>query len=160
MLENYPLIQYGGVNMVDITRRIVIHEEIKDQDTLFRSYIVKDGELPEDIAFNFYGKSEYNMIVLLVNNIIDPFYGWVLSSVEFEEFVRDKYGVDKVRDIHHHELNGEIVHSTVVGATPVSNYDYEFKLNEKKRRIKILKPVYISAFLDEYNKAINAEIGI
>lgn len=160
MLENYPLISYGGVNMVDITRRIVIHEEIKDQDTLFRSYIVKDGELPEDVAFNFYGDSNLNMIILLINSIVDPFYGWVLSSKEFEAYVRDKYGVDKVRDIHHHELKGDIVHSTVVGATPVTNYDHEFKLNEKKRRVKILKPEYISTFLDEYNRSINAEIGI
>ena len=154
MFLNTPLINYGGVNMVDITRRVAILNDIKDYSSIFQSYTIGDGQNAEDIAFNFYGNPQYHFIIFLMNDIIDPFFGWVLSSDEFDKFVRDKYGSDKLEDAHHYEIDGDIVPQDTTGSQLVSNYTYEFKENEKRRNIKILKPEYLTAFVDDYNKAI------
>ena len=39
---------------------------------------------------------------------------------------------------------------TVNPVVSVTNYDYEVKLNEEKRRIKILKPEYLSVFITDH----------
>lgn len=56
------------------------------------------------------------------------------------------------------DSNGNIV-SVVNKAVAVSNYDYEIKLNEEKRKILILRPEYVSVFVSDtrnmmkYNKS-------
>ena len=39
---------------------------------------------------------------------------------------------------------------TVNPVVSVTNYDYEVKLNDEKRRIKILKPEYLSVFITDH----------
>ena len=39
----------------------------------------------------------------------------------------------------------------------ITNYDYETKLNEEKRRIRILKPEYIGAFISEHKQIMKYE---
>ena len=40
--------------------------------------------------------------------------------------------------------------STVAGATAVTNLEYEQDLQDKKKQIKILKPLYLSQFKSEF----------
>ena len=159
MFLRTPTISYGGVDMVDITRRVAIHNDIKQYSTIFQEYVMQDGQNIEDIAYNFYGDAKYHFIILLMNDIIDPFYGVVLSSEEFDKHVRYIYGSDKLTDVHHWEVDDEIVPEDTQGAKMVSNYTYAFEENEKKRRIKILKPEYIPGFIEEYNKAIRSNVN-
>lgn len=46
------------------------------------------------------------------------------------------------------DSNGNIV-NVVNEAVAISNYDYEVKLNEEKRKILILRPEYVSVFVSE-----------
>lgn len=46
------------------------------------------------------------------------------------------------------DSNGNIV-SVVNEAVAISNYDYELKMNEEKRKILILRPEYVSVFVTE-----------
>lgn len=49
------------------------------------------------------------------------------------------------------------VQSTVVNfGNPVTNYTFEDRENEKKRRIKVLKPQYIDAVIAEFNRKIES----
>lgn len=155
MFSLYPIINYKKIPIVDITRRMVINNNIKQSVSIFQDYIVKDGENIEDVSFNFYGNSNYAMILLLMNDIIDPFYGWCLSNSELDKLMKDNYGQQNIHNVHHYEKNGDIVSSDVVGAKQVSNYEYELKENEKKRRIKILKPEFLQQFLKEFEDSIN-----
>jgi len=43
---------------------------------------------------------------------------------------------------------------TDAGAQSVSNYEYEIREQDKKRKIKILNPAYLSSFVDEFRKLI------
>ena len=48
--------------------------------------------------------------------------------------------------------------NTIVTVNPVvavTNYDYENKLNEGKRQIRILKPQYLGAFISEHKQIMN-----
>jgi len=47
------------------------------------------------------------------------------------------------------------VNSDAVGAEAVTNYEYERRLQEEKRQIKLLDPAYLPAFEEEFNKLIN-----
>ena len=40
-------------------------------------------------------------------------------------------------------------------ALPVTNLDYEVAENEKRRNIKVLRPKFLTAFITEYEAAIN-----
>ena len=37
-------------------------------------------------------------------------------------------------------------------AVGISNYEYEDRLNEEKRQINVLKPVYLQQFLEEFRR--------
>jgi hypothetical protein len=42
-------------------------------------------------------------------------------------------------------------------SVPVTNYEYEERLNDEKRSILILKPEYLSAFLGDFKSIMNYE---
>ena len=42
--------------------------------------------------------------------------------------------------------------------TPVSNYTYEDRLQDKKRQIRLIQPQYISEFVSEFDKKINENV--
>ena len=50
--------------------------------------------------------------------------------------------------------------NSIVNVNPVSaitNYQYEVKLNDEKRRIKVLKPDYIPLFLTDHKNIMRYE---
>jgi hypothetical protein len=156
-LNNYPVITYGTDILTDITRKVVIHQQIRDNASIWTEYKVNDGEDLTDVSYNFYGSTEYTDMIMLMNDIIDPFFGWVLDNETFNAYLIDVYGL-KVNDVHHYEKDGIVVHNAVTGAQPISNYDYEFLINEKKRRIRILNPEYLDLIINERNVKIRQEL--
>ena len=49
----------------------------------------------------------------------------------------------------------KVLSSQVVA--PITNYQYETKLNEEKRKIRALKPQYLGAFISEHKQIMNYE---
>tara|TARA_A100001388_G_scaffold272497_1_gene252897 strand:+ start:1078 stop:1776 length:699 start_codon:yes stop_codon:yes gene_type:complete len=47
--------------------------------------------------------------------------------------------------------------NTINPVKSITNYDYETKLNEEKRRIRVLKPAYVGAFLSEHKQIMKYE---
>ena len=91
-------------------------------------------------------------VILLSNDIINPYYEWPLSDYAFQQFVTDKY--DNPGAIHHYEVtqsSGNLkpdgpgdywsnkieVNSDYVGAEAVSNVEYERRLQDYRRQIKV-----------------------
>lgn len=128
-----------------------------------------DGDTPESIAFKHFGNAELHWVILITNNITDRFYGWPLTVEQFETYVNDKY--TNPDGTHHYEITqssgktaGEgptdfshlvEVNSTVSGATAVSNREYEQRLQDQKRQIKLLNPAYLSLFIEEFQDLIS-----
>ena len=165
----FPKLQYdikgdGNVNVIpDIFRRIKLKNKIRDNLVILDKYDLTDGEKPEDVAFKIYGSVDYYWVVLLVNNVVDRYYDW-----PFEKYVNDKYAEPGA--IHHFEVKQTSgrqeglepedyshfieVNADHPGAQSVSNYEYEQRLQNKKRQIKILNPDYLSSFIEEFEKLI------
>ena len=172
--EQFPKLAYdisGNKNfklVTDIFRRIKIRSNIADNVSLYSTYDVPSGETPETTSFKHFGTTDYHWIILMTNNITDRYYGWPLSEQDFEAYVISKY--DNPGAVHHYEKtqssgsqtsNGPFdyshkieVNSTEVGAEAVSNYEYERRLQDEKRNIKLLDPNYLPLFLEEFEKLV------
>ncbi len=153
----------------DLMTRVKVREKIIDEASLYDSYDVPSGERPEDIAFKHFGSAHFHWVILLTNNVTDAYYDWPLSEQSFDTFIRDKYS--NPDGIHHYEVtqssgktigNGPDdyshkleVNSDATGASSVSNREYEQRLQDKKRKIKLLNPGYLSILIDEFNKLVS-----
>jgi|LakMenEpi03Aug12_release.lakeMendotaPanAssembly.Ray.scaffolds.fasta_scaffold00624_11 hypothetical protein len=98
--SNFPILLYPyqigdatkNIAARNILRRVVMSEETKASRGAFVEYHIKDGERPEHIADRVYGNPEDHWIVLLSNDIIDPYHDWYKSSSAMEEYISKKYG--------------------------------------------------------------------
>ena len=72
------------VLMKDIFRRVVFTENTKKDFSSFETYIVSDGQKPEEVAADFYGNPHLWWVVLLCNNIIDYVGEWSKSNQEID----------------------------------------------------------------------------
>jgi len=88
----FDKITYGGLEVTNITNRVAFLQSIKDNNFLTFEYQVDDGESPEAIAYNFYGDASLHWVILLLNDIYDPIYGWHLDIKEMVRYLIDKYG--------------------------------------------------------------------
>lgn len=162
--EKFPITFYSldDLKTVQLVRniflRLSINQNIKDNLSLFDEYDVLDGETPELVAFRFYKNTQFHWLILHMNEILDPRFDFPLSQLNLVKYCQSKY--TNIYGIHHYiNSSGYIVNSTQVGATSVSNYDYEESLNESKRRIKILKPQYVEAVNREFNNKLESING-
>jgi hypothetical protein len=53
--ENFPMIEYEGQMVKDITRRVNFTNEVSLNPLLYLPYTVKEGERAEDVAQFYYG---------------------------------------------------------------------------------------------------------
>ena len=170
--SKFPLMVYDVKNnknyklLPDILKRVKLRSGLSSSRFVFDKYNVKEGERPEDIAFKYYGDAEYHWVVLMVNNVTDRYYQWPMRQADFEEFLTDKYGAGNEDSIHHYEKArssgrttsngpGDISHLVEVnsdedGASSVSNREYEERLQDGYRQIRLLDPKYITSFTEEF----------
>ena len=167
---NYDLSGNGNEKLVtDLMRRVKVRAKITNEASLYDKYDVPNGEKPEDTAFKHFGDPELHWVILLTNNITDRYYDWPLSFQDFETFIKDKYA--NPDGIHHYEVTRSSgkstgsgpsdyshkieVNSDASGAQSVSNREYEQRLQDEKRQIKLLNPSFLGTFITEFEKLIS-----
>ncbi len=140
------------------------YSPIKDT-TLYFYYPLQDGERPEDVSYKFYETTEHHWFIMLLNDVVNPYFDWLLSSHELEAHVNNKYDVPD--GLHHYEnidtgvwlddydtkkLNILIDTGASVPQhiTPVSIRAYEDLLNEQKREIKVVDALYIDDIIKQF----------
>jgi hypothetical protein len=154
--------------VTDLMTRVKVREKILNESMLYDKYDVPSGETPEVTSFKHFGSSQYHWVILLTNNITDRYYDWPLSEQDFETYITDKY--DNPDGIHHYEItqssglqtgNGPNdyshkieVNSTEPGAQSVSNREYEQRLQDDKRLIKLLDPNYLTTLIQEFDDLV------
>ena len=170
-------------------KRGKLREDIFQDLTVFEKYSVKGDDRPDNVANEIYGDPNLDWVVLLSNNIINVQNEWPLSQIAFENYVLDKYGtLAKLDEIHHYESN-EVKDSTGVIIFPkgvrvsaaqsvsyhepltseqvtvnpvskaVTNYQYEQSVNDKKRRIFLIKPIYLNVVFDDLEEMMEYKKG-
>lgn len=139
----------------DITNNVRFRKEILANIALYDEYDMVDGETPEMVAEKVYGNSQYHWIIMLVNERFDYLADYPLPYTSLVKYVDDKYGEGNANEVHHYvNSQGFIVDSTNPEATPVSNLQHEERVNETKRRIKIVSPNLISTVLKQFSDLI------
>jgi hypothetical protein len=74
------------------------------------------------------------------------------------EFIIIKGQIDFADSIHHYEnANGKYVNKGTLGATPITNKEYEFNVNDAKTQIKVLRPAYVQVIADQFIDQIKSE---
>ena len=156
-----------------------LREDLFQDLTVFEKYSIKGDDRPDNVAHEIYDDPTLDWVVLMSNNIINIQNEWPLNQQAFESYVLDKYGtIEKLNEIHHYEsnevkdTNGVIIFpkgvrvsaaqsvsyfeplsEELVTVNPVSkavtNYQHEEKINDDKRRIFLIKPIYLNVVFDD-----------
>lgn len=174
--NDFPKINYtfacdeaklNTVKLVNILRRFKPLDDIMNNLVLYYTYQIKEGERPDIVSYKMYDSVEYDWVILMFNQKIDPYFEWPMDSNQFFEYIENKYGSlsAATSTVHQYEkiiqdrtvlTDGTIIperklviDSTAYAALPanernlVYKYDYEFDLNEARRDIKILDSGYL-----------------
>lgn len=75
----------------DILRRVKFTEYLNYTSGSSVPYSIKDEERPEDIAYKVYGRADLHWLILLFNEIHDPYFEWPMSSSKLEVYMEEKY---------------------------------------------------------------------
>jgi hypothetical protein len=167
--DKFPTFLYGfKINnkteyklVKDISQNVRIRKEILSNITLYDEYDIREGETPEIIAEKVYKNPLYHWVVMLCNeryNYVDDF---PLTQVQLEKYIDNKYGVNKYAVHHYIDPDGNIVdeeavdvYGNAVITASVSNTDYEYLVNESKRRIKLISPSLLNTILKNFKDII------
>jgi len=167
------------ITVKNFFKRGFLREDIFQNLAFFTKYSITGNDRPDNVAFEIYQDSTLDWLVLMANNIVNIQNEWPLSNVDFDELMLDKYGsYDTLfNGIHHYETievkdarDVKIVNAglkvesdysvtffderaggmrTVTPTVPVTNYQYEQKVNEDKRNIYLLQPRYLQVVRDD-----------
>jgi len=172
--DNFPVIPYDSVgdfkfkDVTNLLRRVALRAKVRTSVLLYDTYDVKNGETPESLADKLYGDSQFHWIILLVNDITDRYHEWPMSEAQFSQYLKDKYSNPDA--VHHYEISQESGDTDIkinIGtnntdyptATAITNYEHEQKLQDDRRKIRLLDPSFISQFVTEY-KSLMSESNI
>ena len=165
------------VTVKNLFRRMKIRDDLQNVFTVFNKFTISDGERPDTVARDLYGKSTLDWVVLTTAGIINVRNEWPLSSKELYDFTVEKYGLTEINNVRHYETTevknsrgvivlpkGKIVDQNFTIPKPdisnndtetlnpvrgVTYYEYEVEENEKKRNIFVLRSEYLQQFLND-----------
>ncbi len=143
---DYELDGYKS-SITNITRSFLIKHLKTDTSLMIQPYTIKGLETPESVAYKLYGDATYHWIILMLNNIVDPFNDWVLSDERVLELAERKYTTG-AKGVHHYlnPATGEqlddvaVRDNEIVNPITVTNLTYEQEQNENRRSILVIAP--------------------
>ncbi len=87
----FPTTTYNNYPVADITRRVILSDIVKNSALDYMSYTVQEGERPEDVAYYYYDDPGLAWLVLMANDIIDPYTEWPKSEENLEKYIIAQY---------------------------------------------------------------------
>lgn len=167
------------IKVKNLFRRVKLRDDLQNVLTVFDRYEIVDGTRPELVAEELYGRADLDWVVLITAGIINVRNDWPLSDRDIYRFAENKYGIEGLNEVKFYETRevrdskgrlilpaGKVVDPTFSIQDPddpiglavlnpvvgVSNYEYEVRLNDKKRKIYVLKKVYLQQFINDMRK--------
>jgi hypothetical protein len=166
-----------------------LRDDIFGDLTFFTKYQIIGDDRPDNVAYEVYGDETLDWLILLSNNILNVQTEWPLTQDSFQNFLINKYGSDEIIFETHHYETTRIIDSSGVTivpaglivdsnysveyydsnlesyvtktniAVPVTNYDYESKIEDAKRNIFVLKADYINVVLNDMDEIMPYKEG-
>lgn len=135
-------------------------------------YNISGAPRPEALAYELYDNPQYYWVLLMANNIYDPFHGWIKTQQACYDYADQKYEnaentvlyhIDETRTKRYNleeypENSGNwydkgdlarkyLQHKGSLAA--ISAYEHEILENEKKRNIRIIPPGQMNQFMQD-----------
>lgn len=165
--ENFKQIYYSfpikGIDtfiiLKDITENVRVRKDVLNNISLYDEYDILEGDTPEIISERVYGSPLYHWVIMLFNERYDYLADFPLPQIELDKFITQKYG-SNLYGIHHYEdsnkfvVNQNSIDVNNVLALGITNKDFEYRLNENKRRIKLINPKLLPQIIQELNGAL------
>lgn len=175
------------ITVKNLFRRPIIREDLFTDFMSFTKYRIVGDERPDEVAYDVYGESDLDWVVLLSNNIINIRDEWPLNQHDYRNYLIEKYGndtdeIDKIKFYETKEIKdskgkvfvpkGMQVDSTfettfldsgtnlLITVSPIEGITYrtyEERLQEDKRNINLLKPEYLSIVMDDIETLLDYE---
>jgi hypothetical protein len=171
--NGFPYVEYdilgnGEKNKIrNFLRRFDFTERVRKFGSIYTKWIVREEDTPQVIAHKLYNSTHYYWIILMINKMHDPTFDFPMTELELTAYVDRKYGVENRRALHHYESrdtgdvadlpDGIWVDETYPSKEEVDNFEYEYKLNDDKRHILMLKPEYLEQVLQELSNIMNSK---
>ena len=177
------------ITVKNIFKKNELSKDIVDEATVFTEYQIRGDDRPDNVAFEIYRDSTLDWLILLCNNILNIQNEWPLLQNDLDRFLLDKYETyEELNAVHHYETkeikdsNGVIMvpqglqvasdysitywDTTVRGYVaetdipePVTNYQYEMDIENRKRNIRILKSLYLTVVRDDMKQLMTYKKG-
>ena len=172
----------------NLLKRGKLREDIYSDLSYFTKYKIIGNERPDNVAEKIYDDPTLDRVILLSNNMINIQTEWPMSENSYRNFLIDKYGNDEnIGATHHYECTG-VKNSKGVDIVPegltidqdfsityldpdvgsvtvsnisqsISNLEYENKIEDAKRNIFILKPIYLNTIFNDLDKIMEYKKG-
>ena len=172
----------------NLFKRGKLREDIYSDLSYFTKYKIIGNERPDIVAEKIYDDPTLDWVILLSNNMINIQTEWPMSENSYRNFLIDKYGNDEnIGATHHYECTG-VKNSKGVDIVPegltidqdfsityldpdvgsvtvsnisqsISNLEYENKIEDAKRNIFILKPIYLNTIFNDLDKIMEYKKG-
>ena len=186
-LPNAKISDY--IKVKNLFKRGKLADDIFANLSFFTKYQIEGDGRPDNVAYKVYSDSTVDWVVLLSNNYINIQSEWPLLQNDFDRYLLDKYGTyEKLNAVHHYETS-EIKNVDGATITPagltvasdysvtyydaatgqevekentaveVTNYEYESKIEDAKRDIYLLKPMYLNIIKDDMRDIMPYEKG-
>lgn len=181
ILNKFGTMKYDGYTLPNITTNLGLTYDLIKSQFIFREYTIVGAPRPEQLSHMIYGSTDYEWVLLLVNGVIDPWYGWIKPDDVVRAYAEKKYATfggaegthhyidpqtgEEYYDLHKPDSNVDIWYNTLdtsrvypqfEGALiRVTNVEYEIDENEKLRKIIIVRPSDIRSFVDAFERTHN-----
>lgn len=96
----------------DFFVRIAPNVQYTTLANMLTPYFISDGQKIEDVAFDVYGDPSLHWVVLLCNNITNPYEDWPLEDAVLYRHVFDWYNFSVRVPAGHGLVKGDVVGST------------------------------------------------
>ena len=172
----------------NLFKKGALREDIFQDLAVFTKYQINNADRPDNVAFDFYGDSSLDWLVLASNNIVNIKTEWPMQQLEYDKYLLDKYGsYENINAVHHYETTEQRNTKNVIvvkaglkvasdysityfddrdgGLTTkypvktVTNYDYEEQLQIDRRNIFILKGRYLPIAIDDLEDIMTYKKG-
>ena len=186
-LPNAKISDY--IRVKNLFKRGKLADDIFPNLSFFTKYQIEGDDRPDNVAYKVYNDATVDWVVLLSNNYTNIQSEWPLLQNDFDRYLLDKYCTyEKLNDTHHYEtteiknVDGATItpagltvasdysvtyYDAATGqevekentATEVTNYEYESKIEDEKRNIYLLKPMYLNVIKDDMRDILPYEKG-
>lgn len=89
--NKFPTISYSNTTCRDLTKRVRIDAEVKTNIDMYYPIEIQSGFRADSLAEAYYDDEEMDWMIYLMNDIVDPYYQWYISELNFEDFIITKY---------------------------------------------------------------------